>query len=73
MTSKTRELEHRFLCKKCSELAIEVVMLKEKNRALKKAGNTLSNCITDVLGGVVDEPALWDAVSNWQDAKEETE
>lgn len=73
LTSKTRELERRFLCKKCSELAIEVVVLMEENGALKKAGNTLLNRITDVLDGIVDELALRDAVSNWQEAKGEAE
>ena len=72
LPSKTRELERRFLCKKCSELAIEVVVLMEENGALKKAGNTLSNRITDVLDGIVDESALRDAVSNWEKAKEES-
>lgn len=73
LTSKTRELERRFLCKKCSELAIEVVALLEENGALKKAGNTLSNRITDVLDGIVDESALEEAVRKWEKARGEVE
>lgn len=45
----------------------------KKKLVLKKAGNTLSNRITDVLDGIVDECALGDAVSKWLKAKEESE
>jgi len=41
----------------------------KKKLVLKQAGNTLSKRITDVLHGIIDESALEEAVSKWEEAK----
>ena len=54
----------------CS-LEVENAILKTKVQLLEQAGTRLSNRIIDVLGGIIDESALLDALEKWERAKEE--
>ena len=56
----------------CS-LEVENAILKTKVQLLEQAGTRLSNRIIDVLGGIIDESALLDALEKWEIAKEEAE
>jgi len=63
--------------RRCGELSVEVVSAWEENRALKEAGDILSELASDLICereiSITDIFRLENAVDNWHKAKGEAE